>query len=1758
METFNYELDTWKVIDSYFNNNINYLTKHHLDSFNDFITNKIPLTISQYNPQILYKQLDEDLGGYKYEIRIYYGGKNNDKIYIGKPTIYQNNEDGENHKQMYPNEARLRNLSYTSHVFCDIDVEYYIYTSIDEVPEPITTTFNKISLGRIPIMLHSKLCSLHNTSFELRKEMGECPYDQGGYFVIDGQEKVIVSQERKAENKLYITESGEGLYSFSAQIKSVPEDSFKYARTTVVNMLKSDNRFVVRLPSIKSVIPLFLVFRFLGIESDKDILKYILYDLDTKKSKLFMNILQPTIEDAGPFMDTLSATEYLTRLTYGGSISHLMDVMSTDLFPHVGDSFTSKAYYLGHTVNKLIHVYLGIEKTTDRDSFIYKRVDLSGFLLASLFRESYRQFQRDAKIAIDTIYRFNGGEYQDDNFSNIINVGTIKKIFNGTVIDKMFMTAFKIGTILNKKGLIQSLNRLSFIGYISHLRRVNTPGDMIMMGQRKLHSTQFGIICPVEAPDGGNVGIKKHLTLLAHITFGSSSKPIIKCIKEYGLRLLDDIRPIDILDSTKIIINGNWIGIHDNPEYLVNMLKLLRRNGLINIFTSISWNISTSEISISTDGGRCCRPVYVVKDNKLLVNNEILDKIGSEVYWNNLVGGFKDKNTEFDYYNDSYLCPEDENFAKKDLETQLITDSSILEFLDVEEASTSLISMTDKDLTNTLYKYTHCELHPSMMLGAVGFTIPYTNCSQSVRNVYGAGQSKQSVGIYITNFKNRFDTSGHILYYPQKPFVNTRLSKYVFNDKLPTGMNAIVAIASYSGYNQEDSIIFNKSALERGLFRSCYYKSYDDFEMSDSKVDSETRFFSPSENPHVELRKENNYSKLDENGIIKEKTYVYDNDIIVAKYSKSGYGSGAVYSDSSMTVKDGGYGIVDKVFCDYNFANSSERICRIRVCTEREPTLGDKFASRHGQKGVIGMVLPQEDMPFTKDGVIPDLIINPHAIPSRMTIGQFIESIMGKICSTLGFFGDGTPFTNINSESICDVLENKCGMNKYGDEILYNGMEGKQLKTKIFIGPTYYQRLKHMPKDKMNSRGQGKMTLKTRQPPAGRAAGGGLRIGEMERDAIISHGMFHFLKESMMERSDKYSMYVSEDSGMISVGNPAKNKFICPSTNGPMEYLGDIPEEMELNTKNLDKTNIYKVFLPYNMKLFMQEAEAMGVSMRLLTKSQPELISIDNKVSTEFVVQDERGKEEERIARQLIPKDFNPNKPSKDKGIKIGDTVEIIKRDRKYQGSRADVVDQVYPNVFKVKITDYSNMGVVKKYHERFLDKKEDYGYGIPPGSYGAPPDSYGAPPDSYGDPVGRYQPSYLWSQDPSSYQKAMVLKSRILEMTVAGKIEEREIIDMAEDVADGLTVDNIIYDTLTKNSICVLKFIDDEESSKFKTEYEGKEINAGKINIKYLDDRDAIKSPQYNPTSPYYNPTSPNYNPQSPNYSPQSPNYNPQSQSPNYNPKSPDYNPTSTYYDYSYTSIISNGTKIIITDDIDIGGGKMDNIKNYKGDVLHLNEYNEYIIRLTHDSEGKILDEPRDVFVPKDKCKKDGPVTPIQLLYQNNSPLDLNSPDYRPSFKVGKNKYYSSYSKPTKEYKIWNLPNDTTVSDLEELGILPNNILGVYDDEQDDTKSTKIALLKYPSIEIGEEAVDKLKGQSTEKLSNEVFNLEPIEKEKTKGNPELDQIFDYSKIEPPKDATIGLDLGEPLDLEENTMPSPPKKVKTDTTEITTTSPKII
>jgi len=498
-----------------------------------------------------------------------------------------------------------------------------------------------------------------------------------------------------------------------------------------------------------------------------------------------------------------------------------------------------------------------------------------------------------------------------------------------------------------------------------------------------------------------------------------------------------------------------------------------------------------------------------------------------------------------------------------------------IEYVDPYETNNCLISMDTSAPTEG--RHTHAEIHPSLILGALAMCIPFPHHNQAPRNTYQSAMGKQAVGVHCTNYNERYDTFSHILASPQRPLIDTKMMKYLNADKLPTGINVVVAIMTYGGYNQEDSIIFNKASIDRGLFSSTYYRTYKTEEKKHQLSGEEERFCRPDKEKLM-LPKPCNYSKLSEAGTVPIDTYVDDNDIIIGKVVPV-VDNTFKYKDSSVTMKKNEKGFIDANYMDTN--SDGYKICKTRIRNYRFPNIGDKFSSRHGQKGTVGMIYQAEDMPFTSDGITPDIIINPHAIPSRMTIAQLIECILGKVCCETGNIGNGTAFDNVSISNIRDMLES-AGHEKNGNEILYNGFTGEQIKTDIFIGPTYYQRLKHMSGDKIHARAScGPIVTMTRQPAEGRSSQGGLRFGEMERDCMIAHGAAFFLKERLMDVSDKYHIYVCKSCNLPVVANPCSNTFECKKCD---------------NYSNFTRVNI-----PYACKLLFQELSSMSISPKFLT-----------------------------------------------------------------------------------------------------------------------------------------------------------------------------------------------------------------------------------------------------------------------------------------------------------------------------------------------------------------------------------------------------------------------------------------------------------------------------------------------------------------------------------------------------------------------------
>ena len=1151
------------IIDKYFKQN-NVFVKHHIESYNDFIDTQLNAITKNANIKIL-ADFDKKNNMYTKEYNASFGN-----VYISKPILYG---PGGVSSPLYPNEARLRNLTYSANVYIDINHSLTIRNSNGENEVIEYPTIKKYSCGRIPIMVGSKYCMLYEQSQHTKVEMGEGKYDYGGYFIIKGSEKVIVSHERKCENKplCFLQRNLQSKYSHTIEINSMLNSiSYPfYIKLTSREDTYGGKLIRVRFKRIKQDIPLFVVFRALGVLSDKSILKFIVYDINNSNNSNIMEKIIPSIKEASPIQSQRIALQYISKYVMGNynfkivedddyRFKYTYDLLIKDILPHVGDNVKRKAFYIGYMVNKLIKSYLKIIPYDDRDSFLNKRVDTSGALLCQLFRGHFNKFTKDAKMALDKEVRA----------GRILELHTlISKKFKPNDIEGGLKYALGTGNWGLKsqsnlrKGIAQLLMRLSYGGTLSTLRRIIAPIDRNgkQVEPRKLHPTQWGTICPFETPEGGSVGIVKNMALMCNITIDTNDKVIYRILDGLDLLKLVECKPIDIINTVKIFVNGNWYGQTNKPNETISKLRQLRREAIINIYTSISWDIDTNIIYIYTDKGRLCRPLYIIKDNNLLFTNNTIKNITSNyTNWRDIIG------TNVKTKNNTYI-----------------------EYIDTNELDTSMVAMTYDDLLKNkndnpyYYKYTHCEIHPSMILGILVSNIPFANHNQAPRNLYQAAMGKQALGIYSTSYRNRMDTTCHILNYPQKPVINSRVAKYTNSNNLPCGQNPIVAIACYTGYNQEDSLIFNKSSIDRGMFTSVTYTTYKGEEKKNQSTLEDEHFCKPEKfyqdgSVKTEKMSFGSYEALDQHGFAKKGAHVKGNDIIIGKVIPTkNTGSGlSRYIDASTKLRQNTSGIVDNVYINRN--GDGYRFCKVKLKSIRIPENGDKFASRHGQKGTIGIIYPQEDMPFTKDGIVPDIIMNPNAIPSRMTIGQIIECICGKIACKTGTEVDATAFTKFDANKLADILKSH-GFKNSGKDIMYSGKTGEQIKCDIFIGPTFYYRLKHMVVDKVHSRSTGPYQLLTMQPAEGRSRDGGLRIGEMERDAMLAHGATQFLRERMFDCSDKYYVWIDNDTGMISAVNTEKKIY----------------KSLYSNSNSFTKLHI-----PYACKLFTHELISMGIIPR--------------------------------------------------------------------------------------------------------------------------------------------------------------------------------------------------------------------------------------------------------------------------------------------------------------------------------------------------------------------------------------------------------------------------------------------------------------------------------------------------------------------------------------------------------------------------------
>ncbi|TCD66491.1 DNA-dependent RNA polymerase II [Steccherinum ochraceum] len=1202
--------DCWTVITAFFTQKG--LVRQQLDSFDEFVQNTMQELVDE-NAELILDQADQHTGHEadvtrRYEIKF-------GQIYLSRPTVTE--ADG-SVVPVFPQEARLRNLTYSSPLYIDMTKRVKIGREnpdsatgemiFDEEPFDSAKDATKVWIGKVPIMLRSTYCILHNLRDQDLHDLNECPYDSGGYFIINGSEKVLIAQERMATNHVYVFAKAQpSPISFLAEIRSAVEKGGKTISQFQVKLYHRNqerslgNVMKATIPYIKVDIPIWVVFRALGVISDRDILEHICYDMQDSQ---MLEMLKPCIDDGFVIQDREVALDFIgnrgttTGLNRERRLRYAQEILQKEMLPHISmkeGSESKKAYFFGYMIHRLLLAALERRDLDDRDHFGKKRLDLAGPLLANLFRMLFRKLTKD-------VYRYLQKTHKEFNLALAVKHNTITNGLKYSLATGNWGDQKK--SMASKAGVSQVLNRYTYASTLSHLRRCNTPlgREGKIAKPRQLHNTHWGMVCPAETPEGQACGLVKNLSLMSCISVGSLSAPVIEFLEEWGLESLEE-NAHSATPCTKVFVNGVWMGVHRDPANLVKTIKKLRRKDDISPEVSVVRDIRERELRLYTDAGRVCRPLFIVENQQLLITKKHVNMLSDA-----------DAKQKADAEEDQQRASRGEAPLEGDQKAAYAWDDlirgGVVELLDAEEEETVMICMSPEDLYSSrteesqpdptedfdpaarlkagsnAHSFTHCEIHPSMILGVCASIIPFPDHNQSPRNTYQSAMGKQAMGIYLTNFLVRMDTMANILYYPQKPLATTRSMEYLRFRELPAGQNAIVAILCYSGYNQEDSVIMNQSSVDRGLFRSMYYRSYMDLEKK-SGVQQLEEFEKPTRDTTLRM-KHGTYDKLEDDGLIAPGTNVSGEDIIIGKTAPIPPDSEELGQrmkthsrrDVSTPLKSTESGIIDQVLITTNA--EGQKFVKIRVRSTRIPQIGDKFASRHGQKGTIGITYRQEDMPFTAEGITPDIVINPHAIPSRMTIGHLVECLLSKVATLLGQEGDATPFTDLTVESVSHFLHEK-GYHSRGLEIMYHGHTGRKLQAQVYFGPTYYQRLKHMVDDKIHSRARGPVQILTRQPVEGRSRDGGLRFGEMERDCMISHGVAAFLKERLFEASDAYRLHVCDICGLTAIANLKKQTFECRSC------------------KN--KTACSQLYIPYAAKLLFQELQSMNIAARLYTVS---------------------------------------------------------------------------------------------------------------------------------------------------------------------------------------------------------------------------------------------------------------------------------------------------------------------------------------------------------------------------------------------------------------------------------------------------------------------------------------------------------------------------------------------------------------------------
>ncbi|KAJ8690549.1 DNA-directed RNA polymerase III complex subunit Rpc2, variant 2 [Pleurotus ostreatus] len=991
--------DKWLLLPAFLK--VKGLVKQHIDSFNYFVDVDIKNIVkannkvtSDVDPRFWLKYTDINVGF----------PERPDKDAIDK--------------RITPHECRLRDITYSAPVIVTIQ-----YT------RGRTIVQRNVNVGRLPIMLRSSKCVLTGRSEAQLARMTECPLDPGGYFVVKGTEKVILVQEQLSKNRIIVeTDPVKGVVQ--ASCTSSTHGGLK-SKTYVAT---KKGKIYLRHNSIHEDVPIVIALKALGIQSDKEILLLTAGNTESYKMAFATNL-----EDAAKLgiFTRHQALEYIgTRVKVNRRVvgprrpawEEALEALATIVLAHVpvkGLDFRSKAIFVATMTRRVLMAMDDEKMVDDRDYVGNKRLELAGQLLALLFEDLFKTYNTNLKSAIDKVLKkpsrtnefdaFNTMQFQGDHLTS----GFVRAISTGNWSLKRFK--------MERAGVTHVLSRLSFISALGMMTRISSQFEKTrkVSGPRALQPSQWGMLCPSDTPEGEACGLVKNLALMTHITTDVEEEPIIRLAFMLGVEDISLATGTEIYGPHTFVVNvnGTIIGITRYPSRFVTNFRKLRRARRLSEFISVYINHHHKAVHIASDGGRICRPMIIVEDSKPRVRSEHITLL-------------KQGTLTFD------------DFLRQGL----------VEYLDVNEENDTYIALYESDIHPTT---THLEIEPFTLLGAVAGLIPYPHHNQSPRNTYQCAMGKQAIGAIAYNQFNRIDTLLYLSVYPQQPMVKTKTIELVGYDRLPAGQNATVAVMSYSGYDIEDALILNKASLDRGygrcqvlrknatLIRKYPNGTFD--RLADAPLD---------ENGQTQKK----YDIIQLDGLAGVGERVDPGDVYVNKQSPTnandnsftGQAAAVPYKNTPMSYKSPVAGQIDKVMI--TDTESDQTLIKVLIRQTRRPELGDKFSSRHGQKGVCGLIVNQEDMPFNDQGINPDTIMNPHGFPSRMTVGKMIELLAGKAGVLCGKLQYGTAFGGSKVEDMSRILiEN--GFSYAGKDMLTSGITGEPLEAYVYFGPIYYQKL---------------------------------------------------------------------------------------------------------------------------------------------------------------------------------------------------------------------------------------------------------------------------------------------------------------------------------------------------------------------------------------------------------------------------------------------------------------------------------------------------------------------------------------------------------------------------------------------------------------------------------------------------------------------------------------------------------------------------